>query len=43
MCSEPFERTKFLTYENQFKKINCFNPPFTYNLGLNFEIILVVQ
>ena len=46
MCSEPFERTRFLT-------LTCFNPRFTYNLventfmilhlGLNFESILVIN
>ena len=53
MCSEPFERTRFLTFESQLKKLNCFNPPFTYNLventfmilhlGLNFVSILEIN
>ena len=53
MCSEPFERTRFLTFASQLKKIKLFNPPFTYNLvenmfmilhlGLNFVSILVVN
>ena len=52
MCSEPIERTRFLTFESQLKKLNCFNPPLTYNLventfmilylGLNFVSILVI-
>ena len=51
MCSEPFERSRFLTFESQLKKLNCFNSPFTYNLvqntfiilGLNFVSILVAN
>ena len=53
MCSEPFEKTRFLTFEIQSKNLNCFNSPFTYNLvkntfmilhlGSNFVSILVVN
>ena len=51
MCLKPFEKTRFLTFESQLKKLNYFNPPFTYNLvknsfiilGLNFVSILVVN
>ena len=32
-CSEPFESTRFLTFESQLKKIKLFNPPFTCNLS----------
>ena len=40
MCSEPFERTRFLTFESRSKKLNCFNPPFTYILVENTFMIL---
>ena len=40
MCLEPFERTRFVTFERQLKKLNCFNPPFTYDLVQNTFIIL---
>ena len=53
MCSKPFERTRFLTFEGQLKKIKLFNLPLTYNLventfmilhlGLNFVSTLVVN
>ena len=53
MCSEPFERTRFLTLESQLKKLNCFYPPFIFDLvettfmilhlGLNFVSIFVVN
>ena len=54
MRSEPFERTRFLTFESQLKKIKLFQSSLVQKLngqntfmilylGLNFVSILVVN
>ena len=42
-CSflEQFKRTKFLTFENQLKKIKLFSPPFAYSSRLKPSIFLI--